>query len=69
MTTRCVRHNTRWFHHIPLGGNFPEPLLLDGVELSTDNSLQVVDWHQGKVVTGGEESEILKMLNAIPKDK
>ena len=28
--------------------------------------LQVVDWNQGKVVVGENESEILKLLKALP---
>lgn len=29
--------------------------------------MQVVDWNKGKVQAGDNESEILKMLNALPK--
>jgi hypothetical protein len=29
--------------------------------------MQVVDWNNGKVQAGDNESEILKMLNALPK--
>lgn len=30
-------------------------------------NVQVVDWHEGKVAVGDNESEILKLLKAIPK--
>jgi hypothetical protein len=32
-----------------------------------DKVLQVVDWHQGKVAVGEDQSEILKLLKSVPK--
>jgi hypothetical protein len=29
--------------------------------------MQVVDWNNGKAAAGENESEILKMVNALPK--
>lgn len=28
----------------------------------------IVDWHQGKVVVGEEQSEILRLLRSLPKN-
>jgi hypothetical protein len=30
--------------------------------------MQTVDWNNGKVVAGANESEILKMLESLPKE-
>jgi len=31
--------------------------------------MQTVDWNNGKAVAGANESEILKMLNSLPKEE
>jgi hypothetical protein len=41
---------------------------LRNARIGKANSLQVVDWHQGKVAVGGDESEILKLLKSIPNE-
>jgi len=42
--------------------NFEEP------KLTCVPLLQVVDWHQGKVAIGEDQSEILKLLKSVPKE-
>lgn len=52
--------------------NFQRPVvgccpLIMSIAMLTMTCVQVVDWHNGKAVGGGNESAILTMLNALPK--